>query len=145
MTTVRRLAPADEADWRRLWRDYLAFYDEAPVDAVMESTFRRLLDPSEPMRGLVAERDGRVIGICNIIVHRHGWRMADVCYLQDLFVEPAHRGSGAGRALIEATYALADAEGLASVYWMTQEFNADARKLYDRIGKLTPFIKYVRP
>jgi GNAT superfamily N-acetyltransferase len=145
MTTVRPLGPADKADWRRLWADYLAFYGENLPEEVFATTFRRLLEPAEPMRGLVAERDGRVIGICNIIIHRHGWRLADVCYLQDLFVDAAARGSGAGRALIEATYALADREGLASVYWMTQDFNHAARKLYDRVGQLTPFIKYVRP
>jgi GNAT superfamily N-acetyltransferase len=145
MTTVRPLGPADEADWRRLWLDYLAFYDADVSEEVVATTFRRLLDPAEPMRGLVAERDGRVIGICNIIIHRHGWRLSDVCYLQDLFVDAAARGSSAGRALIEATYALADREGLASVYWMTQDFNQTARKLYDQVGQLTPFIKYVRP
>jgi GNAT superfamily N-acetyltransferase len=55
------------------------------------------------------------------------------------------RGSGAGRALIEATYALADAEGRPTVYWMTQEFNYRGRMLYDRVGVKTPFIKYQRP
>jgi GNAT superfamily N-acetyltransferase len=145
MTAVRPLRGTDAADWRRLWRDYLAFYETVLPEAVFDATFARLLDPAEPMRGLVAERDGRVIGIANLIVHRHGWRLGDVCYLQDLFVEPTERSSGAGRALIEATYALADAEGWEAVYWTTQDFNETARALYDRVGVLTPFIKYVRP
>ena len=55
------------------------------------------------------------------------------------------RGKGIGRALIEAVYAAADAHGAATVYWMTQDFNATARQLYDRIATLTPFIKYQRP
>ena len=66
----------------------------------------------------------------------------------DMWVEdpadPSVRGQGVGRALIEAVYAAADAAGCPSVYWMTQEFNAEARKLYDRIATLTPFIKYQR-
>ncbi|MFN3613120.1 MAG: GNAT family N-acetyltransferase [Rubrimonas sp.] len=142
---TRPLTAADEADWRRLWTAYLAFYETSRGEDVFASTFARLLDPAEPMRGLVATRDGAVVGIANIILHRHGWSVADVCYLQDLFVDPAVRGGGAGRALIEATYALADAEGCAGVYWMTDQSNAAARALYDRIGKLTPFIKYARP
>jgi GNAT superfamily N-acetyltransferase len=144
-TTVRALAPADEADWRRLWTGYLAFYETTRPEAVHATTFARLLDPAEPMFGLVAERDGAVIGLANCIVHRHGWSVADVCYLQDLYVDEDLRGSGAGRALIEAVYAEADRRGLASVYWMTQAFNARGRRLYDRVGKLTPFIRYVRP
>ena len=49
-----------------------------------------------------------------------------------------------GRALIEAVYAAADAEGTPSVYWTTQHFNEVGRRLYDRVGRLTPFIKYER-
>jgi GNAT superfamily N-acetyltransferase len=145
MTEVRALERGDEGDWRRLWRLYLAFYETERPEAVYAETFRRLLDPAEPMRGLVALRDGGVIGICNVIFHRHGWSEANVTYLQDLYVDETARGSGAGRALIEAVYALADAEGAPSVYWMTQEFNYRGRMLYDRVGVKTPFIKYQRP
>ena len=77
--------------------------------------------------------------------NRHGWKIENVCYLQDLYARPEARGTGVGRALIEAVYAEADAMGCPSVYWMTQEFNHTARQLYDRVGQLTPFIKYQRP
>jgi GNAT superfamily N-acetyltransferase len=68
-----------------------------------------------------------------------------VTYLQDLYAVPEARGQGVGRALIKAVYAAADAAGAPSVYWMTQEFNTEARRLYDRVGTLTPFVKYQRP
>ena len=55
------------------------------------------------------------------------------------------RGTGVGRALIDAVYDAADDAGCPSVYWLTQEFNEVGRRLYDRIGEVTPFIKYVRP
>ena len=58
---------------------------------------------------------------------------------------PDVRGTGVGRALIEAVYEAADTEGAPSVYWLTQDFNTEARKLYDRIGQVSPFIKYGRP
>ena len=73
-----------------------------------------------------------------------GWQAENTCYLQDLYVDPEIRGTGAGRALIEAVYDAADAAGAKGVYWTTQHFNSQARQLYDRIGKLTPFIKYSR-
>ena len=66
------------------------------------------------------------------------------CYLEDLFVSPDARGLGAGRALIEAVYAAADAAGADQVYWLTAHSNETARKLYDRVGRLTPFVKYRR-
>ena len=57
---------------------------------------------------------------------------------------PEVRGTGVGRALIEAVYTAADEAGAPSVYWLTQDFNHTARQLYDRIGVKTPFIRYNR-
>ena len=85
------------------------------------------------------------MGLVHYLFHRHCWREENVCYLQDLYADPEVRGKGIGRALIEAVYAAADAAGAPSVYWLTQDFNHTARKLYDRIGTVTPFIKYARP
>jgi len=78
------------------------------------------------------------------VAHRTCWKVEDVCYLQDLYTLPEMRGRGVGRALIEAVYAHADRAGTPAVYWLTQGFNATARRLYDRIGVLTPFIEYDR-
>lgn len=144
--TVRPLAAADEAEWRRLWTGYLDFYESSVPEAVYAATLARLLPGGDPaMHGLVAEVEGRVVGLVHYIWHRHCWRLDDVTYLQDLYVDPEVRGTGAGRALIEAVYAAADAAGRPSVYWLTQEFNYRGRMLYDRIGVKSPFIRYGRP
>ena len=144
-TTIRPLRAADEADWRRLWTGYLEFYETSVPEAVYETTFARLLsdDPHE-FHGLVAEHGGKLIGLTHFLFHRHCWKIENVVYLQDLYVEPEARGTGAGRALIEAVYAAADSAGCPTVYWLTQDFNATARRLYDRLSTLTPFIKYQR-
>ena len=143
---IRPVRADDRRVWADLWEGYLAFYETILPASVFDSTFQRLLDPSCPdLNGIVAEQDGTLIGLCHYIYHRHCWRAEDVCYLQDLFVDPAKRGTGAGRALIEAVYDAADAAGAPAVYWMTQDHNTSARQLYDRIGALTPFIKYQRP
>ena len=143
--TIRELREGDEDQWRALWTGYLEFYETEVPEQVYRTTFARLLgDDPQDFHGLVAEADGRLIGLTHYVFHRHCWRIENVVYLQDLFVSPDARGTGAGRALIEAVYAAADAAGCPSVYWMTQEFNATARQLYDRIGTHTPFIKYTR-
>lgn len=145
MVEVRRIEARDEAEWRRLWRAYLAFYETQVAEEVYATTFARILSEAEgDCHGFLAERDGRPIGLVHYIYHRHGWRIEKVCYLQDLYVDPEARGTGAGRALMEAVYAAADAAGCPSVYWTTQHFNETARRLYDRIGTLTPFVKYQR-
>ncbi len=145
MITVRPLVSGDEAAWRELWRGYLDFYETELAEAVYATSFARMTDPAVgDYHGLVALADGVPVGLAHYIFHRHGWQIEDACYLQDLYVAPEARGTGAGRALIEAVYAAADAAGRPNVYWLTQEFNATARRLYDRIGTSTPFVKYRR-
>ena len=144
-TTIRPLRAADEEVWRRLWTDYLEFYETSVSEEVYRTTFARLLsnDPRE-FHGLLAEQGGEPVGLTHFLFHRHCWRVENVVYLQDLYVVPEARGTGAGRALIEAVYTAADVAGCPTVYWLTQDFNATARQLYDRIATLTPFIKYQR-
>lgn len=146
---IREIEQNDEPSWRRLWTGYLEFYESTVSEEVYQTTFSRLLDgnsgtPNE-YRGLLALQDDEPIGLVHYLFHRHCWKIENTCYLQDLFVDISVRGSGAGRALIEAVYEKADEAGCPSVYWMTQDFNTTARQLYDRIGVKTPFIKYARP
>ena len=147
VATIRPLARADEPQWRDLWTAYLAFYETTRPEPVYQAYFERLLgDDPQDYCGLVAEADdGRLVGLTHYLFHRHGWSIENTCYLQDLYAAPDVRGQGVGRRLIEAVYAAADAAGVPGVYWLTQDFNAEARALYDRVGKLTPFIKYARP
>ncbi len=149
MTTapaIRPLRPDDWDQWAEMWCDYLAFYETEVPDSTFESTFARLLgdDPND-FSCFVAETEDRLIGLTHYLFHRHAWKVERVCYLQDLYARPDARGTGVGRALIQAVYDEADRQEAPSVYWLTQENNHTARKLYDRIGKLSPFLKYQRP
>ncbi len=142
---IRPLAPADRSQWDRLWAAYLNFYDTSLPASQYDITFARLLgDDPHDHHGLIAKQDGKPVGIAHYLFHRHGWKVENVCYLQDLYADPQARGKGIGRALIEAVYAKADAAGAPSVYWLTQDTNVTARHLYDRVGELTPFLKYQR-
>lgn len=145
--TLRPLRAEDRPQWADLWRAYLAFYETELPDAIYDSSFARLIgDDPQDFSGIVAEApDGQLIGLVHFLFHRHGWKIENTCYLQDLYARPEARGIGLGRALIEAVYAAADKAGAPSVYWLTQDFNHTARLLYDRVGTLTPFIKYSRP
>jgi len=143
--TIRPLQAGDEPEWRRLWSLYLEFYESSVDEEVYRSSFDRMLSGKEnEYCGLIAQLGDRSVGIVHYLFHRHGWKVENVCYLQDLYVDADIRGTGAGRALIEAVYDAADEAGCPDVYWLTQEFNEVGRRLYDRIGQVTPFIKYNR-
>jgi len=141
---VRPLQPADKAAWSPLWQGYLTFYEEPLPDAITDRTWARLMDPQFDLHGIGVEADGRLVGICHYLFHPSTWSEGPYCYLEDLFVSPDIRGGGYGRALIESVYAAADVRGAGRVYWATQETNDTARRLYDRIANLTPFVQYAR-
>jgi len=141
---IRPLKLSDREPWQKLWQGYLRFYRQRLPEAVTAATFARLVDEHQQPHALVAAHEGRLVGFTHYLFHRSTWAVQEICYLEDLFVEPDARGQGIARALIHAVYAAADHAHAASVYWMTQEFNADGRALYDTLARRTSFIRYER-
>ena len=142
---IRPLAKADYEEWRALWVSYLEFYETSLKADVIDETFSRFIDNHQTRQNaLVAESTDELVGLVHYIFHLDTWVIQEVCYLQDLFVIPQNRGKKIGQLLIEGVYERADKYGAPSVYWLTQEFNVQARKLYDRMADLTPFIHYER-
>ncbi|HEY4253149.1 MAG TPA: GNAT family N-acetyltransferase [Roseomonas sp.] len=137
--TIRPAARGDHDQWLPLWEGYNTFYgrtgDKALDPAITAMTWSRFFDAYEPMHALVAESEGRLIGLVHYLFHRSTIAIGPNCYLQDLFASEAARGQGVGRALIEAVYDRARAAGAARVYWQTHESNATARRLYDQVAE----------
>ncbi len=139
---VRAIEPGDWSAWLPLWHGYNTFYANEPREEVTRTTWERFFDPAEPVHALVAEQEGALLGLAHYVFHRNTWMIGPVCYLQDLFTVPEARGQGVGRRLIEAVYAEAAQAGSERVYWLTQESNAAARHLYDRLADRSGFIQY---
>jgi len=140
--TVRCPQSDDEPTWRKLWDGYTRFYRVDVPEAVTAALWRKLVTAGADVHGLVAERDGRLIGLANYLFHPSTWSVKPTCYLEDLFVDSQARGSGAGKALILAVETAARAADASRIYWHTQEYNAPARSLYDTLAPRTSFIVY---
>ena len=143
---VRAIARDDYHDWRPLWDDYNAFYGRAGATALSEeitsATWDRFFAASEPVRALVAEFNGKVVGLAHYLFHRSTTRLRDVCYLQDLFTAEHLRGKGIGRRLILAVYGAAHEASCSRVYWQTHTTNAAGRALYNKVAEHKGFIVY---
>ncbi len=143
--TIRPLEEADFEQWLPLWQGYLTFYEAEVTDNVTRETWRRLISSDEQPHGFCAvDPKGKLMGIVHYLFHPVTWSISDRCYLEDLFVDPNVRGGGVGKHLIEAVYAAADKHGADQTYWLTQDHNTRARRLYDHVATLTPFVKYKR-
>ena len=143
---IRPVTRADFDQWLPLWKGYNAFYKRVGPAAVpmevTQTTWARFFDGYEPMHALVAESEGKLLGLVHYLYHRTTTAISPNCYLQDLFTTEASRGKGVGRALIEGVYERAQAAGSGRVYWLTHETNHTAMKLYDKIGELSGFVVY---
>lgn len=140
MIEITKLQKSDRAAWEKLARGYNAFYETVLPDSDYDRAWQRLLADDE-IHGLGARLDDRLVGIAHFLFHSNIWR-AEVCYLQDLFVNEAVRGQGAARALIDAVAAAARRRGASRYYWQTKHDNARARALYDKLALFRGFIRY---
>ena len=143
--SVRPLKAEDKSRWLELWNGYLTFYETSLSNEQTELTWKRLMDSNYGVFGLIAEKDGAIVGITHFMFRPSTWAPKDYCYLEDLFVDPTVRGSGAGRALINRVIELAKEHGAGRVYWTTKENNAQARILYDSFIKVSEFVQYRFP
>lgn len=139
---IRWASVADEAEWRRLWAGFLDYYEMNLAPEVTDFTWQRLMDPISPMKARMAFTGERALGFAIHQHHPSTWVMGDDCYLEDLFVDPAARGQGIGRALIEDLATLARAQGWKRLYWNTEITNAAARRLYDSFTPDDGHIRY---
>jgi len=140
---IEPLKPADRPAWEVLARGYKAFYNTPTSDAEYDAAWNRLL-ARDGVFGLAGWVDGQLVGIAHYLFHTSVWAPSN-CYLQDLFTLQAARGQGVARALIDAVAREARERKAARYYWLTQEHNAVARVLYNKVGKHQGFIRYDYP
>jgi GNAT superfamily N-acetyltransferase len=143
---VRPVVRSDFEQWLPLWDGYNGFYGRSGPTAlsseITRMTWARFFDAYEPVYALVAESDGRLVGLAHYLFHRSTTAVEPVCYLQDLFTDQAARGQGIGGALINEVYAQARQAGTPRVYWQTHETNHTAQRLYDGVAERSGFIVY---
>ena len=139
---IRDPLPADEADWRRLWTGYTTFYEADVPEDVTAETWRRIIARDTTVFGRVACEDSQVIGFTNSVLHPGTWSKEPICYLEDLFVDPAMRGRRIADVLIEALAAIGREKGWGVIRWITADDNYRGRGVYDRLATRTMWITY---
>lgn len=146
---IRAINTGDYDQWFPLWEGYNAFYGRSGETAlpphITQMTWSRFFDAYEPVHALVAENDGRLLGLVHYIFHRTTTAIGPNCYLQDLFTTEEARGKGIARALINGVHEQAKLAGAARLYWQTHETNVTAMRLYDKVAEKSGFVVYRMP
>ena len=142
-TTIRPLRLSDEPRWRELFNGYVRFYEREPSEPITRHLWQRLHDPASQVFSVVAaDEQDEVIGIANCLIHENTTQLTPVCYLEDLFVDPARRRAGVGKQLIDWLQVKAKREGWSRLYWHTKETNYLGRILYDKFTPHSGFLRY---
>lgn len=140
---IREIEPRDESRWRELWDGYTRFYQREPNEPITRHLWSRIQDAAIPVRAIVAEdSDAGVIGMANYVIHENTSSLTPVCYLEDLFVDPARRAAGVGEMLIDWLVSESRRRGWSRLYWHTKETNYRARGLYDKYAPHSGFLRY---
>ncbi len=141
--TTRPLEPKDYDAWLPLWDgNNLGTRD----DAVTKNTWARLTDRRDTqVNGLCAYMGDQMVGIVHYILHPTTGQLNPVCYMQDVYVDPAHRRKGVGKRLVEEVTKIGSAEKWGRMYWLTQNDNAEAKAMYENFGIKLDFTFYVLP
>ncbi len=142
MIAIRKLTPEDRAAWGALYADYAAFYQVEQTEEMRDRVWGWLHDPAHGSEGFIALQDGKPVGITHFRPYARLLAAATGGFLDDLFVAPEARGSGAAEALIAAVAEAGRARGWTNIRWITAEDNARARALYDRLAAHTAWQTY---
>ncbi len=119
-------------------------------EGVTTETWSRLVDPGSQVNGLCAiqgraGQNDAMIGLVHYILHPTTGHVEPVCYMQDVFVDPAHRQKGIARKLVEHLAKTAKAEKWARIHWFAENNNEAAQALYKNLGVKLDFSLHVLP
>jgi GNAT superfamily N-acetyltransferase len=139
---IRSLQESDKEKWQVLFADYQEFYRAKIPSQIVDHTWARIFEESSSVNAFGAEVDGVLVGFTHYLFHESTWNDRPTCYLEDLYVEPAARGTGAAKELILGVEKAARERNAFRLYWHTQQYNSKARSLYDTITPPSSFIVY---
>jgi ribosomal protein S18 acetylase RimI-like enzyme len=132
LQVIRLATPEDAADVARLMIGFRNWWQrDQPDDAAFEAGVRRLL--ADPDTDFLLAGDPAT-AVCQLRYRHALWTDSDDCCLEDIFVEEEARGSGVGRALVEAAFERARERGCARMVLDVNEANAGALRLYESMG-----------
>ena len=133
--SIRDAVPGDAATILRFITE-LATYEKAPheVEATVERVHESLFGADAVARAVICEADGKPAGFAVWFYSYSTWQARKGLYLEDLYVSPEFRGSGAGKALLKHLARTAVAEGCGRFEWSVLDWNEPAIRVYEAVG-----------
>ena len=139
---IREIQLKDKEQWEKLYKDYADFYKVEMNNKILQTVWNWLHDKNHEVDGLVYEADGNIAGLAHYRRMPSPLRGQDIGFLDDLFVNPEHRGQRIGEKLINKLKEISKSKRWNLVRWITREDNLRAKSLYDRVSEKTTWNVY---
>ena len=131
MLKINHITAQDYDQWYPLWQQNTEFKVTADVTA---HTWDILMREDEKIYGLAAREGSQIVGFLHYIVHPTAGNVKPLCFMQDIFVDPAMRGKGIAKKLLMALSDEGRKQGWARIQWLSEDTNTAAQGLYKNFG-----------
>ena len=132
---IREARPDDAAVILRFIRELAAFERaEHEVEATEDTILESIFGPDAVTHALICEIDGKPAGFAVWFYNYSTWQARKGLYLEDLYVTPEFRGSGAGKKILKRLAAIAVERGCGRFEWSVLDWNEPAIRIYESIG-----------
>ena len=140
--SVREIQLKDNQQWQELYKGYANFYKVEMNNQILETVWSWLHNKNHELNGIVYEIDGNIVAFAHYRRMPRPLKGKDVGFLDDLFVEPIHRGKKIGEQLLNELKKISKSKGWDLIRWITRNDNLRAKNLYDRIANKTQWDLY---
>ena len=139
---IREIQSKDKEQWENLYRDYADFYKVEMNAKILKTVWNWLHDKNHEVSGLVYEVDGNIVGFAHYRKMPSPLRGKEICFLDDLFIEPKYRGKKIGEKILNELKKVSKSKGWDLIRWITHDDNLRAKALYDRVAEKTKWDVY---
>ena len=140
--SVREIQLKDKEQWQELYKGYANFYKVEMNNQILETVWSWLHDKNHELNGIVYEIDENIVALAHYRRMPRPLKGKDIGFLDDLFVEPIHRGKKIGEQLLNELKKISKSKGWDLIRWITRDDNLRAKNLYDRVADKTHWDLY---
>ena len=139
---IRELRLEDKDEWEALYRGYANFYKVEMNDKILKTVWEWIHNKNHDVSGLAYEQDNKIIGIAHYRKMPSPLRGKYIGFLDDLFVDPEHRGKKIGEKIISELKSISEKNKWGLIRWITRNDNERAKSLYDKVSEKTTWDTY---
>ena len=139
---IRPIKTEDRADWEKLYKSYAEFYEVEMNDNILQKVWGWLHDKNHEVEGLVYQVNESIVALAHFRRMPRPLFGKDIGFLDDLFVDPDHRGKRIGEKIITELQKISKSRGWDLIRWTTRNNNIRAKSLYDRVAEKTSWDMY---